>query len=306
MEMIEEEFMLGIDVGGTNIRAGLVDRDFQLHHFLIQGISFITESKDSVAMMITFIQEYLKKYGEDKNVVGISIGFPSTIDRDRKILLSTPNITGLNNINIVERLESALGKTVYINKDVNMLMLFDMYSREIPNEGMVLGFYLGTGVGNVIVSDGEILIGKNGAAAELGHIPSKGNEDLCSCGNRGCIETFASGKGLQRVCKEYFQDVFIGDIFTKYREHPRIKEFVRDLAIPIATEINILDPDYIILGGGLLQMKDFPRQEFELAIHQMVRKPYPEENLTFTYAVLGQENGVIGAGIHGFKEKKGV
>jgi allose kinase len=300
--LIENEFVLGIDVGGTNIRIGLVDRNFQLHDFKIQSITSIVEAYNTVDEMVQFIKNYLKEHKDNKEIAAISIGFPSTIDKERKRLLSTPNIKGLNNIDIVYQLERALQIPTYINKDVNMLMLYDMFSREVPQEGVVLGFYMGTGVGNAIMFNGEILTGKNGAAAELGHIPSRGNKEICSCGNTSCVENFASGKRLSQICKEYFKDVYIGDIFTEKSDDSMIQEFVHDLAIPVATEINIFDPDHIILGGGLIHMKDFPLKQFEMAIHEMVRKPYPEENLVFTYAVAGQENGVIGAGIHAFKQ----
>ena len=301
---MEERFVLGIDVGGTNIRAGLVDTQFGLHEFKMEKTANITAGGNTVENLIELVKKYLAEHAEGRQVVGISIGFPSTIDKSRRVILSTPNVAGLNNLNIVDVMEEKVGIPTFINKDVNMLMLFDMHHGSIPDDGITTGFYLGTGLGNAISINGELLIGKNGAAAELGHIPTRDGESLgkCGCGNTGCMELFASGKYLQHLCDTCFEGTFIGDIFEKHGDHEIIHKFVHDLALPVAAEINILDPDYIILGGGLTQMKAFPKELLEAAIHEHARKPYPERNLKFVYSVPGQENGVIGAGIHGFKQ----
>lgn len=302
--MADKKYVLGIDVGGTNIRAGLVDEKYELSNFIIESSSQIMDTNEAVNKVLTFINRYIEENSKEKEIIAVSIGFPSTIDRKRKKLLSTPNMKGLNNINIVDELEKGLGIKVYINKDVNMLMLFDMFHENIPDEGVTAGFYLGTGLGNAISIDGQVLSGKNGSAAELGHIPSRDNHELCNCGNEGCVENFASGRYLRKVCDTQFTNTYIGNIFSEHKDNPIIKKFVRDLAIPIATEINILDPDYIIIGGGLTQMEGFPFSQFESAIHEFARKPYPEESLEFIYSASGQENGVIGAGVYAFKELK--
>lgn len=305
-QLTDNKYILGIDIGGTNIRAGLVDVDYQLSNFVIESSTQIMNPNHAAKKLILFIKRFIEEQAKDKKIAAISIGFPSTIDKNRKKILSTPNILGFNNINIVDELEEGLQIKTFINKDVNMLMLFDMYQGSVPDEGVTTGFYLGTGLGNAISINGHLLAGKNGAAAELGHIPSRGHNEACGCGNIGCVETFASGKYLRKLCDENFKDTHIGDVFKEQKDDPIIKNFIRELAIPIAAEINILDPDYIILGGGVLQMEGFPFEELEKGIHEFARKPYPEQNLHFLYSVPGQENGVIGAGIYALKEMKSI
>lgn len=300
--MKDGKYVLGIDIGGTNIRAGLVDTEFRLANFVIESSTQIMDKNHATEKLIEFIKRYIDTLEPGTNVVAISIGFPSTIDKMRKKVLSTPNIKGFDNVEIVDELEKVLGIRTFINKDVNMLMLYDMHQGKVPDDGVTTGYYLGTGLGNAISINGHLLSGKNGAAAELGHIPSRGDTAQCGCGNRGCVETFASGKYLRALCEGELGGVFIGDVFKKQKDHPLIKKFIRELAIPIATEINILDPDYIILGGGVVHMEGFPCEELEAAIHEFARKPYPEQSLEFVYSVESQENGVIGAGIYAFKE----
>lgn len=302
--MTNKTYIIGVDIGGTNIRVGLVNEEKQLKEFNIEPIQKMLNDGKAVEHIIDFINNYKDAHKKEYNIIGVAIGFPSIIDRDRRVILSTPNIEGLDNVAIVDAVEKALGIPVFIDQDVNMLLRYDMFVKQISEQGISVGFYIGTGLGNAISINGEVLIGKNGAAAELGHIPSKEIKGKCGCGNTSCIELVASGKHLMDLCVNELDDVFIKKVFVKYNNSPVIKEFIYDLAIPLSTEINILDPDNIIIGGGVVHMEAFPKELFEKAIREYVRKPYPERNLIFIYAEEGQANGVIGAGIYGFKKYK--
>jgi allose kinase len=175
-----------------------------------------------------------------------------------------------------------------------------MYYFHIPKDKIILGFYIGTGLGNAIYINNEILLGKHGVAGELGHIPILGNKKKCSCGNEGCIEAITAGRYLEELCQTRFAGTPIQDIYINHADTPEIREQVEYLSIPIATEINIFDPHYIILGGGILQMEGFPKDMLEEFIIKHSRKPYPAEGLSILYALTEQENGIIGAGIYGF------
>jgi len=302
--MTDKKYVIGIDIGGTNIRVGMIDKEIHLTNFIIMSSEQIGDELRAAENLTEFVSDYMQQYVHGEIIQGISIGFPATIDRDRKCVLSAPNIPGFENVDIVDAFWERLRIPTYINRDVNMLMLFDMYNGDIPDVGVTAGFYLGTGLGNAIAIDGHMLRGKNGAAAELGHIPSRETYGVCGCGNDSCVELFASGKYLKYLCDTYFEGTFIGEVFKKHGDHEIIRKFVNDLSIPVAAEINILDPDYIILGGGLTQMEDFPKPLLEKAIRRYTRKPYPEQNLEFIYSVPAQENGVIGAGLHALKEMR--
>lgn len=303
--MSESGYVLGIDVGGTNIRLGLVDSSYEAHDFVKESTEQIMgEEGRAPAKLVDVVKKYISTYNNGREIRCISIGFPSTIDKSRKEILSTPNIPGFDHVKMAELMEEGTGIPTILEKDVNMLMMFDMFDRNIPDEGITTGFYLGTGLGNAIAIDGKIYIGKNGAAAELGHIPERNNNEMCGCGNRGCMELFASGKHLRAICDNELNGTFIGDVFVNHKDAPEIRKFIKELALPIVAEINILDPNYIILGGGLTQMKGFPKELLEEAIHEHARKPYPEQTLSFKYSNPTQINGVVGAGIHGFKQLK--
>jgi allose kinase len=172
-----------------------------------------------------------------------------------------------------------------------------MHDNNIPAKGFTLGFYVGTGLGNAIAYNGELVTGRHGVAAELGHIPVLGRNELCGCGNCGCIEIYASGKRLASIRERKHSDMAIGEMLTLHFGDPEIREFIDNLGAALATEINILDPETVILGGGVILQEGFPRKALEQAIRKYTRKPYPEKDLSFIYSRESQENGVIGAAI---------
>lgn len=132
------------------------------------------------------------------------------------------------------------------------------------------------------------------------------DDEECTCGNIGCSETRCSGKRLEYLAERYFPDVSIREVFKYHGNSPIILKFVKDLAIPIATEINILDPDYSIIAGGVTFMEGFPKDVLLKAVHEKVRKPYPEENLEIMFTEHDQQSGIYGSGIYAHQMLKNI
>lgn len=289
---MQKKYILGIDIGGTNFRIGMVSDTYEVEEFKIKP-SAVLQDGDFIQNLTQEIKEYLVKYEDQIEAVGI--GFPSCVSKDKKFVYSTPNMKNLDDINITDKLSEEIKIPVYINKDVNFLILNDIEKNKIEKDKVTLGFYIGTGFGNAIYINGKTLEGKNGVAGELGHIPVLGSIDKCSCGNTGCIEIYASGKSLQNILKEKFINDNIEEVFTKHNNDEIIKQYIETLAIPIATEINIFDPDYIIIAGGVPMMKDFPVEYLKECVYKHARKPYPANNLNIIYSKHDQKSGVLGA-----------
>jgi len=295
--------VLGIDIGGTHVRLGLVSKTYELFNFTQLKTTSVFQSSSALTDLHQVISNYLNEYGMDQEVIAISIGFPSTIDKSGNVVLSTPNIASLQQVNVVEGLAERLKQPIYISRDVNYLMLFDIYEQELNTTGVLLGFYFGTGIGNAIFVDGKPLRGKNGVAAELGHIPVLGKTSLCTCGSIGCLENYASGRYLVSLVEQELKDIDVSEIFTIYGDHPKVVEFIENMATTIALEVTLLDPECILLGGGILQMEGFPKEFLESRIKARLRKPYPSDTLEVIYAKEGQENGVIGASIYAHQKE---
>ena len=288
-------YTIGIDIGGTNIRLGLLDREYKLSAFE----KYLSKRYDCPEKLTVLINEYVERYDVTGKIAGICIGFPATVSKDKSTVLNAPNFKGFDGVNIKKALEDQFNLPIFIDKDVNLLILSDLYVNKCFSKD-IAAFYIGTGLGNAIMINGQLLSGFNGVAGELGHIPFGDSTERCGCGNDGCCENLIGGKYLEMLSNELRVD--ISDLFEKHQNAECIVKYVDRLARIIATEINILDPDTVILGGGVLMMKSFPTSEIIRMIKQYTRKPLPHDNLKFILSKNASEAGVIGAGISAWKK----
>ena len=286
---MNNECVIGIDIGGTNIRIGRTDENDQLVDF--ERVSSKETFKDgNISESLTeVLKNYLDKYCKNVQVK------PATLSSDRKQILQVPNIKGMDGLFLGKELEENLGIPVVLEKDVNMLYYWDKYDKKLSDEGVGIGVYIGTGVGNAIFINGKPLAGKDGVAGELGHIPMIGGTSQCGCGNLGCSECYASGWKLVELKEEYYPDVDMNDLFVKKSNDTVLKNFVDNIACVACAEINILNPDSIIFGGGVINMKGFPKDYLEERLYVHARKPYPAESLEIQYSEDKVDNGVKGA-----------
>ena len=185
--------LLGVDIGGTHIRVGVVSSSLTLQHEEIIDTDTIS-GKDAGERLANYLINYIHQHNLE--VKAISMGFPSNINKERNFVIATPNVPGLENIP-KSFFEEKLNVPVLFEKDTCMLLHYDMHHYQLK-EGLLIGFYIGTGFGNIILLDGRILIGKDGVAGELGHIPVLFKDDPCGCGLQGCAEVYAAGKDWKK------------------------------------------------------------------------------------------------------------
>lgn len=286
--------IIGIDIGGTHFRVGVVTENNEVRNFEKFKTELILRSGDVLADLAAV----LKDYSADLPVEAVAIGFPATLDRQRKTVLQAPNLKFMENLPVVDYLRDALQVPVFAERDVTFALCYDVQKYRVPLEGIVTGFYFGTGIGNALLVNGVPLTGKNGTAGELGHIPVVGDTTPCGCGNVGCLETLAGGKYLAQLQKQAFSATPIGRMFTEHRDDPGLKAFVDNMAVSVATEINILDPDVALVGGGVANMPDFPREYLNERILAHTRKPYPAQSLHVIYTADEPEKSVVGGAIY--------
>lgn len=289
---------IGIDIGGTNLRIGCVDSYGNLTNFERVSSRNLMNA-GAVHVLGEYISEYIDRYSLYDKIAAVGIGVPSAVSKDKSFVYSTPNLKGLENMDLGNILTDKLKIQVYVERDVNYLLWNDInkYRLNQGNKNTILGFYLGTGLGNALCIQGNMYTGKNGVAGELGHAPFWGLHEKCSCGNEGCIELRCSGYHLDEIRKRWFPQTDIGDIFTLHGDEQVIRDYIDTLSYPIALEITVFDPDYVVMSGGVMRMKDFPAKRLTELIKQRVRHPYPSENLEFVFPESSQTDGVIGGGL---------
>jgi allose kinase len=294
--------VVGIDIGGTNLRIGLVDERLTVRSPQQVSSQLILGRETRLGNLADFLRLYLvENLLPDDQLVAISVGFPSTVDANRRTVISTSNIPGLQNIDVPNEL-AEFEVPILVDRDVNMLLRHDVRDLKLDAiPGVVFGCYIGTGLGSAFTVGGQILVGKHGVAGELGHVPFPGVTYVCGCGNIGCSETVASGSALERELKTFRPSVNIKEVFSQCSEELFIQRWIDYVAATMAAAINILDPTHIIVGGGVVAMKDFPRQRMEAALVKVVRKPLPASDLNLHYARSSQHSGILGAAIYAFE-----
>ena len=293
--------VLSMDIGGTNFRIGAVQGD-SLVKFEKRPTPSVFSSGDVPGDLIREI----RRFSEDCPFDAIAVGFPATLNRERTRVVQAPNIPFMEDVPVREDLESAFHVPVFAERDVTFALCYDVNKYRLPAEGLVCGIYYGTGIGNAVLIDGRPLTGRHGAAGELGHIPVPGCDIPCGCGNIGCLEAVAGGKALARLQKEQYPGTAISEMFVRHGSEKPLLAFVDAMAVAAATEINLLDPDQILLGGGVLNMKGFPRKALDESIRAHTRKPLPWAELNLIYTEDEAEKSVIGGAIFaraGEKEK---
>ncbi len=294
-------YALGVDIGGTFIRIGIVNREYNL--FCYEQYSSGCLSCDSAVELIRLLGDYIKD-NKEYTLSGIAVGIPGRVAGDGSYVFSVPRIPGLQNTDLGGILKKELGLPVYVDRDVNNLMTYDIKKNNLdPNKNKtVLGFYIGTGMGNGLWINGGIHRGCHGVSGELGHIPLYGVSDTCACGAVGCAETRCSGEYLEKIVKAHFSDCTIKDIFVKHGSDLRVMQFIKDCAIPIATEMIIMDPHIVIIGGGVAGMIGFPLKELEGEIFSKTRHSLPERDITIVCSENIKTAGIIGGCMKLFEE----
>ena len=236
---------IGIDLGGTKIEALAIDRGGR-EAFRRR----VPTPRGDYAATIQAVSSLVREAGEGS----VGVGIPGALSRVIG-LVKNANSTWLIGKPLKQDLETALGREVRLENDANCFALSEARDGAGQGARVVFGVILGTGVGGGIVVDGKVLGGANAIAGEWGHnpLPAPTSGDLphpiCYCGRRGCIETYLSGPGLARDHEKATGQRLPPEHAVLHEE--TMARYVERLARSLAAVINVLDPDVIVLGGGM-------------------------------------------------------
>ncbi len=292
---------LCVEIGGTNLRYGVVEETFRLLEFDLLPSAGLSQAEDKGAYLEMLLAPLLEKYGKS-SFRCLSLSLASLMDRERTICYNSPNIKGFDHLPLKAVLEKRMGLPVIMERDVNTSLLYEMWKNDLSREGIVVGVFIGTGLGNAMCIDGKVYTGSTGSSCELGHIPVPGLEESCGCGKKGCIELKACGKVLARIAKERYRCP-VPEIFVRYGDREDVREVVQMCALATATEVAILDPACVILGGGVAKMQGFPLEYFRNTVAENLRIPNPRASLKIIPASGDAQAGIVGAAIHAGNQK---
>lgn len=306
--------VLGIDVGGTNIKAGLVDASGRVFaRTNLSTKSFIQSKEKLIAAVVTCVKDMLAvNQLARKDIAGVGVGLPGLIDTQKGIVNFLVNIPGWRNVPLKKILQEKLALPVFIDNDANVIALGEWKfgaGRGIKN---LISITLGTGVGGGLIINNELFRGAGFAAGEIGHIPLNENGPKCNCGGYGCLETYIGNRYLLSKARKVFRSDSISlEEITRLadRGNRQAVAFWREVAAHLGNglvgAVNLLNPQRIIIGGGIANAHRYLFKTICETIKKRAMK-IQAGNLKIVKAQLGVNAGIVGTQVlvtHGLFSK---
>ena len=312
-------YYVGIDLGGTSIKVGLVDENGKILKKVSRPTKVERGARPVVDDMADMSLEVVKLCGVSMDEVkAIGIGLPGILDPRTGHVPFCTNL-GWHDVPVIEWMQETVDKPIFIQNDATVAGLAESVAGVSAGVKNSVFLTLGTGVGGGIVLDGKVYSGSHGVGSELGHMITVAGGEECTCGNRGCWERYSSATALIRMGRQAageHADSFIatsvgGDLdkitaktvidAAKAGDETALKvfdEYVYNLCVGLVGIINFIDPEVIVLGGGVSLAGDFLLDAVNKKLPGMIfykTMPYAEVKL----AVLGNDAGIIGAAMLG-------
>jgi glucokinase len=302
---VADERTIGVDVGGTKIAAGVIDREGRIGPRLERPTP--TGSQEDLLAALDEMVEELR--GED--VVAIGFGLPSTIDQRSGRAISSVHIP-LAELDFRDRMSSRFSLPVGIDNDANAATLAEWQIGAGRGTRYMVMLTLGTGIGGGLVLDGKMYRGAVGAAAELGHMVLMYGGEPCggTCEGHGHFEQFASGRAADRAAREILGEAATArDLVAAARDGSdaaveAMREVGRRLGAGIGSLVNVFDPELVVLGGGFSIALDLMLDSAREVVAQEALPP-GRTSARIVPAELGGDAGLIGAGLVGFEALDG-
>ncbi|WP_434564369.1 ROK family protein [Thermoanaerobacterium thermosaccharolyticum] len=252
--------VIGIDIGGTKILGGVIGSNGDLIKFK-ETSTDANLGRDHILKKLFGVLDDLF----DTDIEGIGIGSAGRINFNTgEVIYATDNLPGWTGINLKEIISQKYKTKTIVENDVNAAIIGENWVGSAKNYRDILMITLGTGVGGAIILDGKLIRGSHFSAAEIGHTILYPDGKRCNCGQNGCVEQYISGTAIYKRYNEIVGSNLVNsakDVFDLYMKNDKISklvvdEFIKSLSLLIFNIRNFIDPEIIILGGGVTNSKD--------------------------------------------------
>jgi glucokinase len=317
-----EKFLIGVDVGGTNIRMGIVTPEGKLW----KKVQYATDiSKGGLVLfegLVSDLKDLIRKHFTELNqLIGIGIGVAGPIDIPKGVITEPPNLPDLKGFPLRDFLQKEISSPIAIENDANAFTLGEGWVGAAKDCRHYCGITLGTGVGGGIVVEGKILHGAEGMAGEVGHMVINPEGPPCGCGGKGCLEVYASGAGIRRMTLEAIEEGG-GEMILKQSggDPPKItsekvfeaaksgdliarnifNEMGRFLGLGLVNLIHLFNPEKIVIGGKVSQAWGcFIKSTLETLKERAMKGP--GERVEIVQALHCDDAGMLGAAYSALK-----
>jgi len=305
--------VIGVDLGGTKMLAGVVDRDLQVHHRAIRRSREERDPERLLDSLVDVVDEAREAAGGAVDAVGF--GIPSLVDMDRGVAVSTVHLP-LRDVPFRDVMAERLGVPVAVDNDANAAMVAEHRHGAAVGSTTAALLTLGTGIGGGIVADGRVVRGAFGGAGEWGHMVIQADGPLCTCGNRGCLEMLVSGTALGRAAQQVAVELpdsgfgralragrdITGMLATELAHDgdPIAREVVASighyLGVGIGNVVNILNPEVVVVGGGVIAAGELLLAPARAVVSERALAP-SRNQVRIVPTRFGDASGMIGAAI---------
>jgi glucokinase len=269
----KSDYFVGVDLGGTKILAGVFDATLNCLGRVKLSTKSERGAEEVIGRIARCVRDAVDEYDLDlKQIRAIGVGAPGTVDAEAGRVLFAPNLQW-EDVALKKNLEKQLGVPVFVENDANAAVL-GIYETELGAKPRhVVGIFLGTGIGGGLIMDGKLYSGFTGTAGEIGHMVLQVGGPKCNCGSRGCFEALASRTAIFRRLTEAvsdgkktvlteslgpdLKDLRSGDLRKAIKKGDKLVEGIVEEAaeytgVAVANLINLLNPQVVVLGGGVI------------------------------------------------------
>ena len=328
MSTERQQYIIGVDLGGTNIVAGAMTADGSRHHAMRSIPTNSSVGDEGVAERIvglvnSVLLAAISETGASRSdFVGIGVGAPGPLDRENGIVLLAPNL-GWNDFPLRDRIQERLQLTTTLDNDANCATFGEWWQGAAKGGRNVIGLTIGTGIGGGLIIDGQLFHGSSDMAGEIGHTTIDLNGRLCKCGNYGCLEAYASGPAIATRARESLvreessssmpgmvngnlESITAQTVYDAATAgDPVASEIVRDtaryLGAGIANLLNTFNPDIVVVAGGVTAAGDALFVPLSAEVRRRAFKPAVNA-VSIVPGSLPGTAGVVGA-VASFKQQ---
>jgi len=312
---VPEQFMIGVDVGGTKVAAGLVNERGEILQHVRSHMITSADAITGLNCVTDAIRQLLREVPEGRKPGALGVCAPGPLDPRKGIIINPPNVPCWRNFPLADELRKIFGLPVKVENDAKAAGLAEVLWGAGKGHNNVFYATIGTGIGAAVIFNGKIYHGRTGAAAEAGHMGIQFDGPRCPCGKRGCVEFLASGPAIARRTRKKLQDNRESVLLNMAGGTPAnitselvaraaaekdsvavevVSETVDLLAYWLGNVVDFLEPDVIILGGGVSGMFAAHLDEVRRKWKGAVLNPWPEQ-IPLVLARYGEESGIAGA-----------